>query len=409
MSLFEKEKPEVIINRESFDFSGASFSSKLSIADFNDDEKYFYITVDKVLFTSPVDTIRSVLEAHGYVSNLENILSCLDSLLLCVYGRVSSKNKKRISGNSEKSLIEGQVSDYLPCFRFELPQKNKIGEVLQFFYDELEKYESRAHDKQAVFSGEMEALKNQSLKKEIKQLKKDNAALSQQVSLLTQQLTKEQKSLNRASRALDMRQMLPENTHICTVEDIDLKKRIIKVKFARKQVDVPTYILDRVPDFKSRCLVTFDENEEKAVGVLFLDNQELGNIEKRSAELLHVEGNTFKARDSERNEFQISALNNQEAIFIQSLKRGMRVLISIADNYVVRFSELDNVSSNKFVERLDEQLVVYEIGRNQLVGASESPFDVEPDGEASEGLVTSDLSSGEANKKSIENNNEKQI
>ena len=96
-------------------------------------------------------------------------------------------------------------------------------------------------------------------------------------------------------------------------------------------------------------------------------NEELGSLEKRTADLLFVEGSRFKARDSMRNEFQVKALNEMEAATIKTFERGMKVVVSIADGYVVRFSALGSLDSEYFNNRIQEQLIVYNIARNQLV------------------------------------------
>jgi hypothetical protein len=360
MAMFGKDKLSLIVDKDTVDLTTASLSSDLSTVDFNSDEKYFFITIDKVLFANPIETIRSVLDAHGFVSNLENILSCLDSLQLCIHAKVPDK---------EPPAGIVIVSEYLPCIRFEMPQKGKIGRVLQSFYDEFSKYENKIDSKTKVpLGGESDALKVKSLDKENKELGKMNVELKDRVSLLTQQLIREQTSLSRASRALDSQRMLPENTSICRVEDVNLKKRFIKVKVSRKLIEIPMQILDRVPERKARCIVTFDENNAIPVGVLFFDKQELRSIEKRIAKIVYVEGDSFKALDLERNEYQIKALNERERMSIKSLQRGMDIIISIANNYVVRFFSLGTNDSKFFADSVEEQLVVYGIGRNQLVG-----------------------------------------
>lgn len=360
MAIFEKGKLKVLSEKGDADLSKATINKDLSAVGFDSDEKFFYMTVDKLLFTDPVSTIRKVLDAHGFVSNLENILSCLDSFVFSAHARGSEKV------NGAASPLK--VNDYFPCIRFELPQKNKVGSTLQSFYDEIAKYESRTGGpKKKTWRIDPEIKKNKDLKAEIKQLKESNQELSEQVSALTLQLSREQKSLSRASRALDSQRVLPDNAKICRVEHIDLKQRKIKVKCYRDVIDIPTHMLDRVPDFQARCLVTFDEGEDHPLGILFFDNQELGNLEKRTAKLLYVEGDSFKARDSLRNEFQIKAVNEMEAETIKTLRRGMKVVVSIADNYVVRFSILGSVSPDQFITRVQEQFIVYGIARNQLV------------------------------------------
>ena len=365
MAIFEKEKLEVISEKDLADLSKASINKNLSVVDFNNDKKFFYITIDRVLFSNPVSMIKSVLDAHGFVPNLENILSCLDSFVFSIHASRSD------GGDADSSPVK--VNAYYPCIRFELPQKNKVGEVLQSFYSEIAKYESKLAEPEKLSPATgPELKKNKDLLAEIKELKKTNNELNDQLSELTYQLSREQKSLSRASRALDSQRILPDNAKICRVEQVDLKRRIVKIKCHREVIDVPTHMLDRVPDLQARCMITFDPVEESPVGIIFFDNEELESLEKRTADLLYVEGRRFKARDSMRNEFQVKALNPMEAATIESLERGMKVVISIADGYVVRFSVLASLDSKYFNNRIQEQLLVYSLARNQLVDLAET-------------------------------------
>ena len=368
MAIFEKGKLKVISDKGDADLSKATINKNLSAVDYDSDEKIFYITLDKILFSNPVTTIRSVLDAHGYVSNLENILSCLDSFTFSAYARIPSKDNPD-SGPAK-------INEYFPCVRFELPQKNKVGDILQSFYDEISKYESRTTDRNNPGRvPEPELINGKGMKAEIDKLKAINNELSEQVSALTYQLSREQRSLSRASKALDSQRVLPDNAKICRVEHVDLKRRLVKVKCYRNVIDIPTHLLDRVPDFQSRCLITFDESEDHPIGIIFFNNEELGSLEKRTAELLYVEGDTFKARDSMRNEFQIKAVNEQEAQTIKSLSRGMKVIISIADGYVVRFSVLGSKMSDEFTTWVHEQFIAHDIARTQLVNVSSNKDD----------------------------------
>lgn len=358
MAIFETGKLTVIAEDNGTDLSTADINKSLSAVGFDSDDKFFYMTVDKVLFSDPVTAIKTVLEAHGYVPNLENILSCLDSFKFAAY--IKSANKA--------DTLPIKVQEYYPCIRFELPQKKKVGPILQSYYDELAKYESKLSDPNQMSWSLDPAVKNaKDLKNEIRQLKEENKELREQVSELTYQLSQEQRSLSRASKALDSQRVLPDNAKICRVEDVDLKRRKIKVKCNRKEVDIPTHMLDRVPDFQARCLITFDESGDEPLGIIFFSSEELGNLEKRTAELLYVKGDTFKARDSKRNEFQIKAVNPIEAATIKKLSRGMKVVISISDGYVVRFSVLGSTDGQTFRCQIQEEFIVYDIARNQLI------------------------------------------
>lgn len=365
MAIFEKAKLKVISHKGDADLSKAAINKNLSAVGYDSDEKFFYITIDKVLFSNPVSTIKTVLDAHGFVPNLENILSCLDSFVFSVHSKIPTK------GNPDSS--SGKINEYFPCIRFELPQKNKIGDTLQSFYDEISKYESRTSgDKAIPWLPDPEVKKVKDLKAELAELKADNKVLQEQVSALTLQLNREQKSLSRASKALDSQRVLPDNARICRVEHIDLKQRKVKVKCHRKVIDIPTHMLDRVPDYQARCLVIFDADGDLPVGIIFIDNEEFGNLEKRTAELLYVEGDLFKARDSRRNEFQIKAVNTIEQETISMLSRGMKIVVSIADDYVVRFSVLESTNPGQFASRIHEQFIVHDIARNQLVTVTTS-------------------------------------
>lgn len=364
MAIFEKEKLKVISEKETVDLSKASMSQNLSAVDFDLEGKFFYITIDRVLFSNPVTTIKTVLDANGFVPNLENILSCLDSLSFSIFAKGSGLDDKNPST---------KVSEYIPCIRFELPKKNRVGDILQSFYDEISKYESKLADKNLpAWAPDPELKKNRDLRAEIKQLKADNDELLDQVNALSQQLNREQKSLSRASRALDSQRVLPDNAKLCRVEKVDLKRRKIKVKCQKDVMDIPTHMLDRIPEYQERCLIITEEGENLPLGIIFFSNEDIDHLEKRTAEILYVEKNMFKARDSMRNEFQIKAVNSLETDTIKSLGRGMKVVISIVDGYVVHFSGYGSTSATQFTGRVQEQLIVYDIAKNQLVKSAQA-------------------------------------
>jgi hypothetical protein len=363
MTIFEKGKSAVISSQDDADLSKALYNKKLSAVDFDDNGKFFFMTIDRALFSDPVTAIRTVLDAHGFVANLENVLSCLDSFNFSAYARITGKN------GSDSAPIS--VEEYLPCIRFELPQKSRVGPILRSFYDEIAKYESKAPTpRNDAWKSDAENRKLKKLAKENERLEVANKKLRDQINELTRQLSIEQKSLSRVSRALDSQQMLPANARIGRIETVDLKRRTVKVKCKRSVFDLPTHMMDRVPDFQTRCLITFGEDDDMPLGIIFFSNEELVDLENRTAELLYVKGDTFKARDSMRNEFQIRAVNALESDTIKSLKRGAKVVIAIANGYVVRFSVLRASDSERLVNRVHEKFVVHDIARNQLLTRS---------------------------------------
>lgn len=377
MAFFDKEKLTTISQAGEADLTKASLNLDFSSVKYETDYKFFYVTIDKVLFSNPVKTVSTVLEAHGYVANLENILSCLDSFVFSI--------RAKTSDNSAPDASTLRVSEYLPCIGFKLPEKDRVGPILQSFYNEISKYQSQKSGPEILQKGQVsDAQSTKKMEVEINRLKTENENLTQKVDALMEQLMAQRDVI----KVTDSKESLPANTKMCRVEHVDLKQRIVKVKSLRKLFDIPTHMLDRVPEFKSRCLITFDEQEKVPLGVLFFDNTELESLEKRTADLLYVKGDSFKARDSMRNEFQIKAVNPKEQKTIQSLRRGMKILVSIVDGYIVRFSVLTATEADTYKKALQEQLVVFDIGRNQLVNTEardstapvgDTPGDGEPD------------------------------
>jgi len=359
MPIFNAAKATVISRQEDADLSKATLNPKLSAVDFDEDGKFFFMTIDRALFSNPVNTIQTVLDAHGFVPNLENMLSSLDSFRFSIH--------TRLRNTSRKDRQPASVEDYLPCLMFELPQKNRIGPILKSFYDEIAHYDtSAANRKRSDWKNDKVNQTVRKLTEQVRKLKAENAELRELNDELTRQLSIEQRSLSRASRALDSQQVLPSNARLGRIESIDLKRRTAKVKCRRSVIDIPTHLLDRVPDHQARCLITFDEENDAPLGIVFFNNTELADLDHRTAELLFVDGKTFKARDSTRGEVQIKAVNASEAATIAALRRGDKVVISISDGYVVRFSVLQSRTAADLRNSIAERFVVHDISKNQL-------------------------------------------
>lgn len=67
-------------------------------------------------------------------------------------------------------------------------------------------------------------------------------------------------------------------------------------------------------------------------------------------------------------------MNQLEAETIKNLTRGMKVVVSISDGYIVRFSVLAGTDSQHFKCHVQEQYIVYDIARNQLVDKNGQTF-----------------------------------
>ena len=220
MPVLSQQKPTVISHGDEADLSKAKLNPRLSAVDFDEDGKVFFMTLDRAVFTDPVSTIRTVLDAHGFVPNLENILSCLDSFRFSAYAR---SNRKPADDSAPS-----KVDDYLPCLCFELPQKNRIGAILKSFYDEVARHDPNAGADKDRNKKAFEQQTIEKLRKRVDTLEAEKRELEQQVLDLSRQLSIEQRSLSRASKALDSQQVLPANARLGRIESIDLKQRTAK-------------------------------------------------------------------------------------------------------------------------------------------------------------------------------------
>lgn len=61
MAIFEKGKLSVYSEDSSVDLTKAEINKNLSAVAFDSDEKFFYMTVDKILFSDPASARKSVV------------------------------------------------------------------------------------------------------------------------------------------------------------------------------------------------------------------------------------------------------------------------------------------------------------------------------------------------------------
>ena len=337
--MFRKGNTELLFDVEAYDFSQAQLNEQLSTINFDDAEQCFFATVDRQVLTEPIETIKTVLKAHGFVENFENILSCFDNLQFPIYA----------------TLQKNKIKDYLPCVAFRLPHKDRFGKLLQNYYQELKQIQLEPG--KDTPEEEEPTKKDKNLAAQVAALKEKNKALQEQVKELKAQLAKQEKSVTKISRAMEAQNVLPENTKLGRVDRVDIKRRNLIVKVGRNLHDLPMVMLSHVPAVDSQCLVTLESDGKTPKSVFFHETDKIQRAEKRLAEVMGVEGGIFKARDSRRNFFQIKAENDSEEALISTLERGRHIVIYLADNYVIGFKVITGFNFEEWTDSMEEEVL----------------------------------------------------
>jgi len=335
------------------DFSKANMAFALSSTEMDEKGEVFHATVDRIPFKKPVEIIATVLEANGYVINLENILACLDHMSMGIKGRMNSQP----SGDEP-----AQIKAYLPCLVFKMPTKGRQGMLLKKFYKEIEGYEAELAKAQGQFEEKKKSDKIQSkaeLRDEIKSLRRENESLKQQLGILTKSLSQVEKSNLSAERQLESGNYLPGDIRIATVRGILAAERTVVLKTGRKTFHLPMASLSAIPNIGDSCLVHIRDGK---AGLAFFYAKKGESFKKSLAQVLSVEGRSVKLRDEMRNTVVIEAANDQEEQIIFSLSRGDELILSTYQGNIVRFDRCIRADANNFKNKIQEDIALEQIG-----------------------------------------------
>ncbi len=347
-NLFSSKDQRLITRDETIDLSRATYSADLSSTGLDPESQNFHVSIDRVLFQTPVSMVQTILEAHGYVLNLENILACLDDLHLTVLAQLQS---------SEATPLQGKR--YLPAYQFRLPSKLHVGPLLRRFYSEIESYETALKalkdDPKGAVRQEKKAEQN---KDKLEALEKENRELKQEIKDLKLELQRATQSVAQANRALSDQNLMPAQIRLATVKEVKYEDRLIHLKIGRTALQFPLVLAVEIPEAGERCLVHIDNGVVKSA---YFFEAKGKHIKPSAATVLFVKDHLCKVRDRQRRSFVLQAKNEVELALFKRLRRQDTLLLYYLGEHLLRFESLSDESELPFVDRLQEQLTQYQI------------------------------------------------
>ncbi|SMF06338.1 hypothetical protein [Pseudobacteriovorax antillogorgiicola] len=343
-----------IFVKDELDLSKASYAEGLSSTDFNQETEAFHVTYDRILFKSPMEIIATVLDANGYLVNLENIIACVDDLSFGVRAQL------------KKSGAQYPVAkSFIPCLQFRLPKKSKIGPILQRFYGEIEAYESRLAELQGHPNKKGPKLKDpKELDTQLKKLEKENKDLRDEVNELKSQLGRIVKAEASANRALVNQNLMPPNIRLAKVRDVDLAERVIGLRAGRTNINFPMVLSPVVPELDDKCLVHIEQGQ--VLGGFFYESKGK-DIDPGLGEILWVDGDTCKIRDPERRIWLINAKHDAEREMFSQMKRGDEVLLYMLEGKVVRIQTMKQAQSLYYISKVMDAVTKQQLNRRDPV------------------------------------------
>lgn len=348
------QKPRVVFISalEDCDLSRASYAPSLSYLDLDDDSRCFYGTFDKVIYQSPLEIVKKVLAANGYVLNFENILASLDEFRLVPRVRLSEKG-------------DAKAEQFLPAVKFKLPGKSSAGELLSSFYEELQNYAQEVRQLQAK---PVKANKGstEELERELDLHRRYTAELEERVQILAKELDGLRSSLNRMETQEG--EVLPENTKRGQVKAVNLDERVVVVGFERSNLKVSMSLCQQEPQVGEACLVVLHDGQPTQLVLYESVNAPMSFL---SARVLYLERETMKIRDSSRRTHVITAGTELEKARMAKLRRGDRLLIGLIQNVVVRFDRLLGLASDFFTATYQRQVISAQVAQENLMAAAE--------------------------------------
>ena len=339
------EEVVFVSKEEGCDLKNAEYAASLSHINLDEATKTFEATFDTVCYQTPLEIIKKVLVANGYVLNFENIIASLDSMKLV--HRVRFKSKK-----SEDAAL------FMPAVSFRLPGRQSDGELLGYFYDELTNYGEEAVKKEK--ESEKTKGKNKSeLEKELAQQRSYTLELEDKIKSLKKEI--EDLRANMKFISTDEGETLPEHLRVGVVKKVDLAGRVITVAFNKTTLKVPLKICYHKAKKDEPVLVSLLEG--KADKVMFHESKR-DPFDVRMAQVVYAENNRIKIRDSQRRTWVLPLYPNLDSKEDLSLKRGDRLIISLMEGNIARFEKVGVLSSLLLTmnhqEKTIEQQVIFE-------------------------------------------------
>jgi hypothetical protein len=289
------------------------------------------------------------LEPHGFSLNLENLLAIIDSMRLGVFATTSSKPA------SDGRLVAKKL---MPILFMHLPRKNKIGPLLQRFYDEIGRYESelaRLQDVESKSKRAMEsAIRDESGRKTAELLRLENEALREELSKMGKRLAMAEDALRTVPTSSADNQ-LPVGVKSGVVRAVRPSEGNVLIKSGDNQYSVPLKTLGGLPTINARGLAFHEGGVLRAVWIFDPKPEPFTTL---LAEVIAVDGRRAKLRFADRWE-QIVMLTGKD----HGVRVGASVLATFArgqliDLAAVTEGDISNVADAMYDKQTKRQLEI---------------------------------------------------
>jgi hypothetical protein len=344
----------LLTEAEDCDISRASYDIRLSSAEFLADDNVVGITVDRVAFHQIYDIAKTLLNTHGYVDNLENILAIIDQMSIGMRAKTHSK-------------APPQAKSLLPCITTKLPEKKRIGELLRRFYQEVEAYEAELAKLQGK-PQQKNSTRDLNEKKflfEMDRLKLENEELKQKMTTLSQEVNHLRSLRLQSDPSPASQDLLPPQIRTGKVREVDLFERSVAIKMGHKTVSTSLLHVHVIPTVDDPCLIYLDNGRVKSV---YFYQSQGRSPRPEIAKVLFADGEVCKIRNQRREVSRIEARNEEEVLLLKSIKRGDRLLLFYIDTHLIRFDPIRELNEHHFCDLMQEAIAKQQLSEPYIEG-----------------------------------------
>lgn len=328
----------VHVREDGVDVTNAGWDESLSKVWISETTGELCVSMDRLLFETPLSAAIRYMEPQGFDLNLENILACLDSMKFGVFAKISS-GKASDGRDVAKKII--------PALYMRLPQRTAKGILLQKFYDEIAKYESeltRLQQYEAQSKRVMqEAVKDETGRAAVLQLQRDNELLRQEVEKLSKRVAQ----LNTAIQSVPLQHretQLPPGLKLCQVRQVKEEENTVHLKSEAGQYSCALSKFNGVPVVGARAITVHEGGQVRGVWV-FDPTPE--SFTHRTAEVLYVDGPRIKVRCTDRMEMILEATPEKS-----NARRGQKIIMRMARGIVVDWVPIYESSAEERIGQL---------------------------------------------------------
>ncbi len=343
---------QLFIAADDCDLERAVLSPGLSSSSMDSEKNIFHATIDRLLFSKPTDMVQTVLEANGFVPNLENIISALDQMAVGIRGKIAPRH----SDGAMK-----QVRTYWPCLSFKMPVKGRIGPLLKKFYSEIDAYEAEIERLRAQRSGDKSSQQDTTISElhaALTALKAENVQMQRQLESMSRELSASQTNAARVEKAMVSGNLLPEDLRLAVVKEVLPAARLVSLKSNRKLFSISMSLLAAVPAVGDHCLVHVKDGTPR--GVFLFEN--LGMPFRRElATVMCVEAGAIKIRLRNRRRQIIEARNETEEAIFRGLRRDAPIILRFFADQIVGMETCENSDAGVAGDLVQEQIAAMQI------------------------------------------------